>query len=110
MEKQMNQKFALVPVFAILMIVMLGAFAIASSPVSNFNVEIDGVDANGNNAVVAGDIVPITIDFTANENASEVQVSAWIQGHRSDRSEKDFADLIDGSKYRARLSVEIPLN
>lgn len=89
---------------------MIGAFASAvpSLLISNQYVEIDGQAALGDTAVIAGDTIPVTLDFHANENATEVVVSAWIQGHRSDRAEKDFADLIAGSDYRARLSVPVP--
>jgi len=105
----MNQKFALIPFVAILAIAMFGAFAMASDlNISINNVEIDGLYANGNNAVVAGDVVPVIVDFTAYENASEVEISAWIQGERGDRYERDFADLIDGNQYRARLQIQIP--
>ena len=106
----MYKKTILVSLIAVLTIAMLGAFAVAASSlsVSNQYVEIDGLPATGNNAVISGDTIPVTVDFTANENASEVTVSAWVQGYRSDRVEKEFADLVDGSDYRARLSVPVP--
>ena len=106
----MYKKTILVSLIAVLTIAMLGAFASAASSlaVSNQYVEIDGLPATGNNAVISGDTIPVTVDFTAGENASEVTVSAWIQGHRSDRVEREFADLIAGSDYRARLSVPVP--
>ena len=110
MKKQMNQKFALIPFVAVFAIAMFGVFACAAYLDDSPYVEIDGLAANNNNAVVAGDMVPVTVDFMSGINASEVVVSAWIQGSRSDRVEKEFADLIDGSVYRARLSVEIPSN
>lgn len=110
---KMNSKFILVSLIAVLSIAMLGVFASASTNTLNLagqHVEIDGLPTTGVNAVVAGDNLPVTLDFTALENASDVVISAWIQGHRSDRVEKDYADLISGNDYRARFSVLIPSN
>ena len=71
-------------------------------------VEVNGLDADsGVLAVEAGEVVPIDIYFTANRNASDVQVSAWIQGERSDGVEKDFRDLIEDKEYHAILSLRI---
>ncbi|MFA6022492.1 MAG: hypothetical protein WC781_00215 [Candidatus Pacearchaeota archaeon] len=107
----MNAKFILVSLIAVLSIAMLGAFASAATnslDLAGEYLQIDGLAYTGVNAVVAGDTVPVTLDFRALENASNVQVSAWIQGYRSDRVEKDFADLISGNDYRDRFSLVVP--
>ncbi|MFA5992928.1 MAG: hypothetical protein WC796_04440 [Candidatus Pacearchaeota archaeon] len=105
----MNSKFILVSFIAVLTIAMLGTFASAASlDIKNQYVEVNGLPATGNNAVISGDTLPVRIDFTANENASEVQVSAWVQGYRSERVQQDFADLISGGDYSARLLVDVP--
>jgi uncharacterized membrane protein len=106
---KMKQKFVLVFLIAVLSIAVLTGFASAGTlNLSNQYVQIDGLPVTGNVAVIAGDTVPLTLDFTANQNASDVQVFAWIQGYRSDGVELNYADLIKGNDYRARLSVPIP--
>mgnify|MGYP001583024428 CR=1 FL=1 len=106
---KMNSKFVLVSLIAVLTAVMLGAFASAATlNLSNQYFELDRVPLTGDNAVVAGETLPLEFWFTAGENASDVFVSAWIQGHRSERTEIEFADLIAGSDYKAKLSIQIP--
>ena len=106
---KMNSKFVLVSLIAVLTAVMLGAFASAATlNLSNQYFELDRVPLTGDNAVVAGETLPLEFWFKAGENASDVFVSAWIQGHRSERTEIEFADLIAGSDYKAKLSVHIP--
>jgi hypothetical protein len=105
----MNAKIVMVSLIAILTIVMLGAITSAAPlQISNQYVEIDGIPATGNTAVTAGETVPVKVWFTANENASEVQVSAWVQGYRDEKAQVNFDDLISGSDYKSSLSVGIP--
>jgi len=73
--------------------------------------DISVYDGSNTGAIVAGEageVVPVSIYFTADENASDVQISAWIQGHRSDAAEEDFRDLISGNDYIGRLSLKLP--
>jgi len=97
---------------AILAVAIVASMVAATSTldVNIHQIEVDGLDATSNSvAVVAGTRVPVTVDFTANENASDVVVSAWFQGERSETFvENDFADLIDGRNYKLRLSVNVP--
>ncbi|HRZ85438.1 MAG TPA: hypothetical protein P5277_01530 [Candidatus Paceibacterota bacterium] len=107
-KTNMKSKICFGFLVAILSIALLSFASASTLDIVNQYVEIDGLPATGNNAVVSSDKIPVVVDFTANSNASEVQVSAWVQGFRSDRSEIEFADLIDGSDYSARLAVNVP--
>lgn len=102
----------LVSLIAVLALVLPLVAATNTLAVDVKGVEFNGVDITTlSNATVAGEsgeIVPVSIFFTANENADDVQVSAWLQGNRADAAEKDFADLISGSAYHARLSLKLP--
>jgi hypothetical protein len=73
-------------------------------------VEANGIDITSGNVIAgeAGETVPVKIYFTAEENASEVEVSAWMQGHRDKAVEEDFRDLIETHDYIARLSLKLP--
>lgn len=108
----MRKNFVLASLVAILAVAIVASMVAATSTldVNIHQIEVDGLDATSNSvAVVAGTRVPVTVDFTANENASDVVVSAWFQGERSETFvENDFADLIDGRDYKLRLSVNVP--
>lgn len=94
--------------FALLMTSLVIA-ATDDLEISDVEVLFDGLDVTTDEvAAQAGETVPIKIKFLADEDAQEVEVSAWIQGHRSDRTEIDFRDLIEGNRYNARLSLTMP--
>ena len=102
------------PIFGLLLAVFTVAlFASAVSAdlnISNVFVEVDDVPAEaGNVAIVGGDVLPVEVQFTSGQEATDVEVSAWIQGFRSEtRVDRDFADLLNGRIYNAKLSVNVP--
>ncbi len=95
---------------------VLGVFNVAASDVVSIDLlQVNGLDVKVGNytadniAVEAGDIVPVRIEFTSNTDAEEVEVFAYIRGDRSKGTGiSKFADLIDGKKYVAKLSLQIP--
>jgi hypothetical protein len=107
----MKAKFALAVLVCVLATVLVASFASAALDFHVYNVKINDLDAySGQASVVAGETYPVSIKFLANENASDVVVSAWVQGERSESVDREFYDLIDGSRYDARLSLTIPEN
>ncbi|MEA3329686.1 MAG: hypothetical protein U9Q06_03000 [Nanoarchaeota archaeon] len=104
----MKTKFVLAFLVAILTTVLVANIASAALEISTPSVKVNDLDANYNVSVIAGETYPVTVKFTAEEDASDVEVSAWIQGERSDRVDREFYDLVKGSQYNARLSVVIP--
>jgi hypothetical protein len=105
----MAKKITSVILAVFLALAMVATFTSAALNIAP-HVEVDGmtVSDGSNIAVVAGDVYPVTVQFVADKTASDVEVSAWIQGERSDRVERVFEDLIEGHEYKARLSVVIP--
>ncbi len=103
-------------VFLIAIVGVLALVSSVSAATDNLDVELhevyfDGIQINLESNIVsveAGQTIPVRIYFTANEDAEEVQVSAWLQGERSNAVEQNFADLIIGSDYNARLSLVVP--
>jgi len=103
-----------------LLLVSLMTFLVAMSLVSVFatnslsitvnEVKVNGIDITGSNTLAgeAGEVVPVSVYFTAGENASEVEISAWMQGRRSNAVTENFRDLIDGKDYIGRLSLQLP--
>ena len=109
----MNAKPLFGFLLALVTVAFFASFASASTlQLSGFFVEVDDIPVStGNVAIVGGDVLPVEVEFTADEDATDVEISAWIQGFRSEtRDDKSFADLIIGSRYKARLSVPIPVD
>jgi len=105
----MNTKLNFVFLIAILAIAVVSSFVGALQISNDAVVEVNTINADAFNvAVVAGETYPVTIEFTAEENASDVEVSAWIQGERRDRTDRVFYDLVEGMDYKVRTSVVIP--
>ena len=97
--------------FVALMCLVNAGIVAANNLVTIHEVRLNGINITSGSNIVAGEsgeVVPISIYFTANENASEVEISAWIQGHRDEAVEKDFKDLIEGKDYIGRLSLKLP--
>jgi len=106
----MKTKAILAFLVAILAVMVTATFASAVSnlDITDQKVYVDGMNVGTHNvSVVAGEIYPVTVDFLANENADNVEISAWIQGERQYRVDKVFYDLIENQDYRARLNVQI---
>ncbi|MAG07710.1 hypothetical protein CMI46_02745 [Candidatus Pacearchaeota archaeon] len=84
----------------------------ASLQLIGFNVEVDDTELGfAGQSIVAEDVLPLEVRFTADENASNVEVSAWIRGFRSEtRVDKQIDDLVEGetSLLPTRLSVVVP--
>ena len=103
------RKAFLVSFIAIFAVLALITSAIAVDVVTNVSVKVNDMDVStGNVAVEAGEVVPVNVYFTAGADASDVEVSAWIQGHRSDAVSDDFKDLLVDKEYHARLSLRMP--
>lgn len=106
----MIRKF-LVSLMAIFTLLTVMTFATAYG---DLNVSVDKIEANGLDisteevAGEAGEVVPVEIYFKAEEDATDVEISTWIQGERSHGTEIDFRDLVNGSRYHARLSLKLP--
>jgi len=99
----------LVSLIAVLLV--LSAFSVIATDIIDIDkVEVDGLiaDSVGTVAVESGKVVPVEVYFTANENASDVEISAWIRGERSDAAEINFKDLIEDKDYRAVLTLKLP--
>ena len=98
---------------ALFTVALVASFASAASlQLIGFNVEVDDTELGyTGQSIVAEDVLPLEVRFTADENASNVEVSAWIRGFRSEtRVDKQIDDLVEGetSLLPTRLSVIVP--
>jgi len=107
----MKSNFVLISLIALLAVVALASSVSASTlDILGVSVWANGLNAGAGDVAVEADTkVPISISFQALEDASDVQVSAWFLGERSDAVEKDFSDLIAWNVYKVKgLSVLVP--
>ncbi len=86
---------------AILSVASVSAFADIGS------VEVSGVDTDSI-AISAGQIVPVRVIFSAEENASDVRVKAWISGEKDLAVSTNRFDVIEGNLYTKLVSVQVP--
>lgn len=94
---------SLLVIFAVL------PLAMASNDLVSMNrIEVHNMNASGMPTVEAGQNVPIDLWFTPNENATDVEISAWIGTRRSERVDKRYGDLINGSQEYTYLNLRMP--
>lgn len=97
--------FAIVSVF-LLLLSNVNAIDLTSS----ITTEVNGVNADTYKvSIVAGQIVPIVVIFTANQSDTHVTIKAEIEGDRVDvETETSPFDVEDGKRYRKVLSLKVP--
>ena len=77
----------------------------------SFALTINGIDFESGNTigVEAGETIPIKVVFTAADDAAEVKLKVWIDGYRSEITDKtERFELVDGSKYSKLFSLTVP--
>ncbi|MEX0932901.1 MAG: hypothetical protein WDZ77_02270 [Candidatus Pacearchaeota archaeon] len=117
MEKQMNTKRLLVSFSAILSVLLLvmtaGVVSAATSQlVTSVELEVNGIDVNfltEDISVIAGELIPVEVVFTALEDASDVRLEAELQGQKVDfEVEINVGDLEAGQRYREVFDLRVP--
>ncbi len=107
------EKSILVSIIAVFAVLTLVSVVSAGNLTGNWEVTVDGavVEADGAtiSGIEAGETIPIKVVFTAEKDASEVRLRAYIDGYRSDISSKtDRFELIEDSLYTRRLTLDVP--
>ncbi|MBI3333951.1 hypothetical protein HYZ97_00495 [Candidatus Pacearchaeota archaeon] len=99
------------------LVAVFAVFALLASTVSAFatitSVEVSGVEGiNGsaNIAAFAGQTLPVRVIFTAQSNASDVRVKAWISGDRDYSAASERFDVIAGNTYSRLMAVNVPFD
>ncbi|MFH1501057.1 MAG: hypothetical protein ABIE22_03885 [archaeon] len=106
----MNQKAILVSLFSVIVLV-LALNLVSASLVTFTDVEVNGMTVDGGETVgiFGGENIPIEVEFEALDDASDVRVNVEMLGYRSDiEDQTERFDIVDGSRYRKRLSLQIP--
>lgn len=100
---------SLVAVLALFVLMINGVSAFATIT----SVEVSGVEgSNGSTSIAAfaGQTLPVRVIFTAQSNASDVRVKAWISGDRDYSVSSDRFDVIAGNTYSKLMAIEVPSN
>lgn len=92
---------SLVAIFA------LAISLIACVSASSISAEVSGVETD-DLAVFAGQTIPVRVVFSADDNATDVRVKAWISGEKEYAVSTDKFDVIAGKVYSRLLSVQVP--
>ena len=74
------------------------------------SVEVNGLDATGNNAaVIAGERAVIEVEFTATANASDVFVEATLEGEKGKVDVESIPFTVEeGNLYKKVLTLKVP--
>lgn len=113
----MNTKRLLVSFSAILSVLLLvmtaGVVSAATSQlVTSVELEVNGIDVNfltEDISVIAGELIPVEVVFTALEDASDVRLEAELQGQKVDfEVEINVGDLEAGQRYREVFDLRVP--
>jgi len=100
-------------------LVLLVALAVAALSVANVSafgsissIEVSGVDAlhGANIATFAGQTLPVRVVFSADGNATDVRIKAWISGEKEYAVVSERFDVIADGIYSRLLSVKVPAN
>ncbi len=108
--KSKNLLVSLVATFAVLVLVASTVSAFVAQ--SEISVEVSGVDVRSttNIAAFAGQILPVRIVFTADANATDVRVKAWVSGDKEYAVSSERFDVIAGGTYSRLVNIPVPLD
>ncbi|MFH1307257.1 MAG: hypothetical protein ABIH72_00195 [archaeon] len=109
----MNQKAILVSLISVMALVYLTSLVSAGLVSGGLDVSVNGIEVTEDGVTTigafAGENIPIRVVFTADENADDVRLKAWIGGYRSDvEDETSRFNTISGSTYSKLLSLDLP--
>lgn len=107
------EKSILVSIIAVFAVLTLISVASAGELTKDWTVTVDdavvypgGTTVSG---IEAGENLPIKVVFSAEGNASDVVVKAWLDGYRSEISDKTGRfELVEGSVYTKHLLLQMP--
>jgi hypothetical protein len=107
---KMNTKNLMVSLCTIVIAMLMAVTLVAAADItSSASIEVDDIAVGDNPSVVAGDSVPIEVEFTALVDASDVRIKAELEGDKVDVyvMSKPF-DVEAGHTYKKTLTVKVP--
>ncbi len=109
MNTKMNTKNLMVS-FCTIAIVLFFVASVSATDIARIDsIEVNGLTDNNISEVIAGEILTVTVSFTALENASNVILEVDIRGTRMHADEEtSFFDLEKGVGYVKTVKLNIP--
>ncbi len=109
MVTKMNAKKLLVSLSLAVLAIFMVATVSAAQVTTSYTVEVDGIYVGSNPAVIAGDSVAVTLEFTSLVNASDIKVKAELEGDKVDVEvvSKPF-DIEYNNTYKKTLKLNVP--
>ena len=108
--KNMKKNVLLVPFVVVLALMFVGLVSAVNFYV--VDVEVDGADVTGGmtSGFIAGDVVPVRVWFSANEDQSNVEIEVEFQGYdETETVSQDFGYIEANTEYRSRIfNLRIP--
>lgn len=79
------------------------------------SIEVNGVVADSfpstlNVGAIAGQVIPVKVNFVGNENASDVRLKAWIAGSSEYSYSSVRFDVYAGNTYSNTVALQVPSN
>jgi len=107
----METKKLLVSFMMLVSVLFLVPIVSATDVTSAIYVEVDGIDAGDDPAIIVGDTVLIRVEFESDVNTSDITVEAEIEGDRRDaEAQTALFDVEDGHRYVKTLRLEVPFD
>ncbi len=106
-----TQKRFLISFLVIASILVMTSFASAQNIVTFSSIQVNGLEtmSNGSAAILSGNVLPVTVQFTANANESNVRLSAEFQGVTNDVSNEILVgDVEAGQTYIRTFNLQVP--
>lgn len=107
----METKKLLVSFMMLVSVLFLVPIVSAADVTSAIYVEVDGIDAGDDPAIIVGDTVLVRVEFESDVNTSDITVEAEIEGDRKDvEAQTALFDVEEGHRYVKTLRLEIPFD
>ena len=88
---------------------LAAAVSAATEITTNVAIEVNGMDVTVNPAIVAGETATVVVDFTSEENVTNVRIEAEIEGEKVDVDDRtDVFDVEENNHYKKILRLDIP--
>ena len=111
MKTKMDIKKLLVSFMVLVSVLFLAANVSAAELADNTVVEINGIDATFNPAIVVGETLFIRVEFDSLVNVSDVIVQIEIEGDRKTvEAQTNYFDVESGKRYAKTLKLEVPFD
>ena len=108
---QMNMKKILVSFSAIVSLLLLVMTVSAATLGTIDRVEVDGLNWDDSPAIVAGDTISVRVEFTSDENASDITVEVELETDKEDvEAQTRVFDVEAENKYVKILNLEVPFD